>query len=95
MKLRWSPEAIDDLVSIRDYVARDDPAVAVDVVRTIMAIVAQQLPRFPHAGRAGRVDGTRELVVPGLPFIVPYRVRRDVIEVVRVYHASRRWPDSF
>jgi plasmid stabilization system protein ParE len=69
--------------------------VADDVVRTIVAIVAHQLPRFPHVGRLGRVNGTRELVVPGLQFIVPYRVRRDVIEVVRVYYASRRWPDSF
>lgn len=93
MRLSWSPEAIDDLVSIREYIAFDDPVVAVDVVNTITALVAHQLPRFPRSGRAGRVEGTLELVVPGLPFVVPYRVVRETIEIIRVYHTSRRWPD--
>jgi toxin ParE1/3/4 len=47
----------------------------------------------PKLGAPGRVPGTRELVIPKTPYIVPYRVRHSTIEIVRVYHASRRWPD--
>ena len=95
MKLIWSPEAIDDLISIRQYIANDDPHAAREVVRTIAMLVKHQLPKFPRSGRPGRVAGTRELVVPGLPFVVPYRVRKQTVEIIRVYHASRRWPDDF
>ena len=47
----------------------------------------------PKLGAPGRVPGTRELVIPKTPYIVPYRVRHSTIEIARVYHASRRWPD--
>ena len=53
------------------------------------------LPDNPHMGRAGRVPGTRELVIPQTPYIVPYRVQGEVIQILRVYHGARRWPDSF
>ncbi len=46
-------------------------------------------------GRAGRVPGTRELVISGTPYIVPYRVRGGAVEVLRVFHAARRWPTEF
>ena len=92
MNLTWSPEAIDDLLSIRQYIAQDDPGSAIKIVAAIVHLVEQQLPRFPHSGRPGRVEGTRELIVPSLPFIVPYRISGDGIDVIRVYHASRIWP---
>jgi toxin ParE1/3/4 len=53
-----------------------------------------QLSDFPYLGRSGRIPGTRELVVAGSPFIVPYRVREDVIEILTVFHAARRWPEE-
>ena len=46
-------------------------------------------------GRHGRIEGTRELVIPGLPYIIPYRVKNNVIEILRVLHAARKWPDGF
>jgi toxin ParE1/3/4 len=46
-------------------------------------------------GRPGRVPGTRELVIAHMPYIVPYRVRGEAIQILRVYHSARRWPDSF
>jgi len=52
------------------------------------------LPNNPHI-RPGRVPGTRELVIPQTLYIVPYRVQRDVIQILRVYDGARRWPDSF
>jgi len=53
-----------------------------------------QLSDFPYLGRTGRIPGTRELVVAGSPFIVPYRIREDVIEILTVFHAARRWPEE-
>ncbi len=46
-------------------------------------------------GRAGRVPGTRELLIPGTPYIIPYRVRAGAVEILRVFHAARRWPERF
>jgi len=43
----------------------------------------------------GRVPGTRELVVTGTPYIVAYRVRDETVEILRVFHAARKWPERF
>ena len=93
MTLIWSPQAIGDLLSIRDYIGEENPEAAQAVVTAIVALIEAQLSRHPHAGRPGRVEGTRELVIPDLPYIVPYRVTGQAIEILRVYHTSRRWPD--
>ncbi len=49
----------------------------------------------PGMGRPGRVDGTREFVVAGTPYIIPYRVRGETVELLAVMHGARRWPDTF
>ena len=95
MNILWSPEAIEDLTSLRAYIAEDDPAAARGVVLHIMHNIEQLLPDNPQMGRPGRVPGTRELVIPKTPFIVPYRLQRNVIQILRVYHGARRWPESF
>ena len=46
----------------------------------------QQLANHPSMGRAGRVFGTRELVITHYPYIVPYRIKDDAVEVLRVFH---------
>ena len=94
MKIAWSPEAIEDLVSLRAYIAEDNPAAARRSVQHIVESIEQLLPDNPRIGRAGRVPGTRELVIPRSPYIVPYRLQRTTIQILRVYHAARRWPDS-
>jgi len=94
MKIAWSPEAIEDLVSLRAYIAEDNPAAARRSVQHIVESIEQLLPDNPRIGRAGRVPGTRELVIPRTPYIVPYRLQRTTIQILRVYHAARRWPDS-
>ena len=50
------------------------------------------LARHAVPGRPGRVLGTRELVIQGLPYIIPYRVRDNHVEILRVLHTARRWP---
>ena len=94
MNIAWSPEAIEDLASLRAYIAEDDPTAARRVVLHIIQSIEQLLPDNPQVGRAGRVPGTRELVIASAPYIVPYRVQRITIQILRVYHGARRWPDS-
>jgi len=94
MNIVWSPEAIEDLAALRTYIAEDNPAAARRVVLQIIQTIEQLLSDNPQIGRAGRVPGTRELVIPRTPYIVPYRFQRATIQVLRVYHGARRWPDS-
>lgn len=95
MRIVWSPEAVDDLVSLRAYIAEENPAAARRIALRIVAAIEETLPANPEIGRPGRVPGTRELVVTGTRFIVPYRVRGRTIQVLRVYHGARRWPEGF
>jgi toxin ParE1/3/4 len=95
MNILWSPEAIDDLTSLRAYIAEDNPAAAQEVALHIIQNIEQLLPNNPQMGRPGRVPGTRELVIPKTPSVVPYRLQRNVIQILRVYHGARRWPESF
>jgi len=75
----WSPEAIADLVALRAYIAEDSPATAQRIAFHILDNVERLLPANPDIGRPGRVPGTRELIIPRTPFIVPYRVQGDTI----------------
>jgi addiction module RelE/StbE family toxin len=94
MKVRWAAPALRDLEAIGDYIARDNPAAAARVVTRIFE-QADFLASHPHAGRAGRVPGTRELVVSDTPFILPYRIEQETVEVLAVFHGARRWPENF
>ena len=91
MKARFSERSIRSLTSISDHIAKDSPEAAARVVGKIVE-AALRLEQFPLSGRAGRIQGTRELVVPGLPYIIPYRVVDDVILILSVVHTSRKWP---
>jgi addiction module RelE/StbE family toxin len=84
----WSPEAIADLAALRTYIEQDNPAAAQRVVLHIIHNVETLLPDNPEMGRAGRVPGTRELVIPRTPFIVPYRLLGRTIQVLRVFHGG-------
>jgi toxin ParE1/3/4 len=58
----------------------------------IIHCVEELLSQNPQLGHPGRVPGTRELVIPKTPFVIPYRVHNDVLQILRVYHHARRWP---
>lgn len=95
MRVRWSNEAIFDVADLRDYIAQDNPKAASRVLFTITNAIKKILSENPQFGRPGRVSGTRELVVPRTSVVVPYRIRGTVLEIIGVYHESRRWPDHF
>lgn len=93
MILLWSPTARFHLRQAKAFIAEDDPRAAAKTAERIMDAV-ERLRVFPASGRPGRVPHTRELVVPGTPFILPYRVRGEVIEVLGVLHGARKWPED-
>ena len=92
MRIVWFRSAIVDLEEARAYIANDDPWAARRVASAI-ADAVDRLGEHPAVGRPGRVPGTRDLVVYRTPDMIPYRVREGVVEVLRVFHARRRWPD--
>jgi toxin ParE1/3/4 len=93
VRIRWLRRAILDLDEVEAFVARDNPAAATELVAEILQAVSL-LRDQPGIGRSGRVPQTRELVVPGTPYLVPYRVVDGTIQILRVYHGARRWPEQ-
>lgn len=94
MRVRWLRAALRNLDEEAAYVARDDPNAARVVVARVLGAVAT-LAEQPGLGRPGRVPGTRELVVGKTRYIVPYRVRDESVEILRVFHSSRRLPQKW
>ena len=90
MTIVWSPRAVKHLAHLREYIARDNPNAANRIASALLEAV-ERLAKLPNLGRPGRVAGTRELVVPGTPYIIPYRLRGDRLEVVAVFHARQKW----
>jgi len=91
VRVRWLRTALQNLDEEASYIAADDPTAARLVVARVLEAVAQ-LADQPALGRPGRVPSTRELVVARTRYIVPYRVKRDAVEILRVFHTSRRLP---
>ena len=94
MKAIWTEPAARALEQIQDYIAQDNRAAAYEVAITIEAAV-QNLSKHPKIGRAGRVKNSYELVIPGLPYIVPYRIKDQDIHILSVFHTARKWPEQF
>jgi toxin ParE1/3/4 len=87
----WSPRAIGHLAALRDYIARENPGAAARTATTLLAAV-DRMAELPNLGRPGRVSATRELVVPGTRYVIPYRVRGERLEIIAVFHGRQRWP---
>lgn len=96
MQVKWLAKALRNLDEEAEYIAKDDPVAARRVVQRIGEAV-RLLAGNPALGRPGRIHGTRELVVPDTRYIIPYRVKPylDRIEILRVFHSSRRLPDRW
>lgn len=91
MQLRWTEDAAADLERIADYLFAHTPNRAAQLLRIIYEAPAALLT-FPDRGRLGKKEGTRELVMSSLPYIVVYTMRGDVIYVVRILHGAQQWP---
>jgi len=91
MELRWTEAAAADLECIADYLSENTPLHAARIVRAIYESPMQLLD-FPALGRPGKVEGTRELVLRPLPYVVVYVPGSDVIHVARILHSAQKWP---
>ena len=94
MRIIWLDEAERDLDRIAEYILKDDPAAALRLIYTIRE-ATQVLSEHPNVGRTGRVEGARELVISGLPYILPYQIAGQEISILALMHTSRKWPDTF
>jgi toxin ParE1/3/4 len=91
MNAVWSPRAIGHLVAIREYIEKDSEGNAARIAARILDAI-EILRTQPQMGRPGRLAGTRELVVSGTPYIVPYRVKHERLELLAVFDGRRQWP---
>jgi toxin ParE1/3/4 len=94
MRVRWLRKAPRNLDDDATYIAADDTAASRLAVKRVLD-AASNLAEQPGLGRPGRVPGTRELIVAKTRYIVPYRVRGETVEILRVFHTSRRLPDRW
>ncbi len=90
MTIVWSRRAIRHLGNVRDYIAQDSPGSAADIAARIVEAV-ERLALYPNLGRPGRIAGTRELVVPGTPYLIPYRIVGSRIELIAVFRGRQCW----
>jgi len=94
VKIVWTEPARQDLRQAFIYIAKDIPKAAAKVLSLIKERTVL-LQDNPLLGRMGRVDGTRELVITGSPYILPYRVKENQIQILAVFHGARQWPEHF
>jgi len=93
-KIRWLHLALSDLDELMDYIAEDNPEAATKVAEKIWK-TSRILSDHPAMGKPGSVPGTREMVASGTPYIIPYRVVANEVQILRVLHGARKWPEKF
>ncbi|MEH1875272.1 type II toxin-antitoxin system RelE/ParE family toxin [Nostoc sp.] len=92
MQIKWVRRALRNLEQAHSYILKENPEAAQKVILRIQ-LVTSQLENYPFMGRLGRIEGTREVVISSTPYIVIYRVKEESVEIIRVLHTSKRYPD--
>jgi toxin ParE1/3/4 len=93
VRLEWLPVAVRNLDDQLDWIAARNPAAAIRMGNAVERAVAR-LVRHPHTGRPGRLEGTRELVANGTPFVIAYRIEGNAVVVLRLMHGAQRCPGT-
>jgi toxin ParE1/3/4 len=94
MEVVWLDDATKDLKEIGRFISKENATAAYDVLAKIKASI-DSLELNPELGRVGRVNKTRELVIAGLPYIVPYSIHKKQIRILAIMHSAKKWPDDF
>jgi toxin ParE1/3/4 len=89
----WLEKAIIDIEEAYDFILLDNPQAAENEINKVLEAV-KRLSENPAMGKAGRVAKTRELVVAGTPYILIYRAKGNRLEILRIFHGARQWPDK-
>jgi toxin ParE1/3/4 len=93
--IEWTEQATRQLDQAHDYIALSNSEEVAYRIRVRILNSVQHLAAFPMAGRAGRVPGTRELVIANTPFTAAYAIEKARIVILAVYHEAQRWPERF
>jgi toxin ParE1/3/4 len=91
VEIVWAAPARRDLRAHLVYLAERSPQAA-RRAQTAIREAVERLADFPHSGRPGRLEGTRELVIVGTPYLVVYRTREGSLRILRVLHGAQDWP---
>ncbi|HCI4594688.1 TPA: type II toxin-antitoxin system RelE/ParE family toxin [Klebsiella quasipneumoniae subsp. similipneumoniae] len=94
MEIKWLRKAIANIEAEFRYIAEEHPQAAERFINEVWRLT-QLLKEQPAMGREGRVPETRELILHNYPYIIPYRVRYNTIQVLRVFHSHRRTPTKW
>jgi toxin ParE1/3/4 len=94
-EIEWTEQATRQLDQAHDYIALSNSEDVAFRITTLIVTTIQQLTAFPMSGRAGRVPGTRELVISNTPFIAGYAVDHGRIVILSIYHGAQQWPEAF
>jgi len=94
MKVIWSAASARHLNEVVDYLQGESAEGAITIRRRILETV-RRVGQMPQCGRIGRVDGTREAVVPRSPYIVVYQLSAQAVEILGIWHGARQWPEAF
>lgn len=92
MQIRWLRRALRNLEQAHSYILKENPTAAQELILKIQN-AANQLENYPFMGKSGRVEGTRELIISNSPYILIYRVTAESVEILRILHTSKRYPD--
>ncbi len=92
MRVQWSSHAVSDLKAISEYIEHERSLQAANRVTRAIYDAVQSLRTMPLRGRYGRIESTRELVVPRLPYIIVYRPLDERVLILNIVHGARRWP---
>ncbi|NTV15776.1 MAG: type II toxin-antitoxin system RelE/ParE family toxin [Desulfobulbaceae bacterium] len=93
MQVKWTRQALLNLAAAVEHIAKDKPSAAQNTAQQIWD-TSQLLAAQPGLGRPGRVPSTRELIIPNLPYILPYTEKAGTIYILRVIHTSMMWPKA-
>ena len=96
-RVLWSRDALDDFEGAVDFIAERNPAAAKRVAKAIRRS-GRTIGRAA-SGRPGRVGGTYEKVITGLPYLIAYSIeatpgRGEIVLILRVIHGARNWPSG-
>jgi addiction module RelE/StbE family toxin len=92
MQIKWLRQALRNLEQAHNYILKENPTAAQELILKIQN-AASQLENYPFMGKSGRVEGTRELIISNSPYIIIYRIQEESVEILRVLHTSKRYPD--
>lgn len=90
MLISWSPNSKEDYRNICSYLISHNILAALDIINRIDGSIGL-LSENPYIGRKSEFTEARELVVPQTNYIVIYRIKTDVVELMQIYHAKQNW----